>query len=147
MNAILLIFLTIFDCIFWGYFWEYKKSKLLFVFWELNYKGKPVYPVYRTIQGLLDILAIGLIYHYGGLIPAIGFGLAWYFMVKEFMYYAFMWQWQLVLNFENHNLDTYWLKRWYFSGKWLFKNGFKFKRFVISFIIGLIFLITSNLIQ
>lgn len=146
MNIILLIFLAALDALLYGYFYEHKKYRLLFLFWELQYKGRIVLPVYRLLQGLLDAAALFLIYTYSGLIPLAGFVIAWYSMLKEYLYYVFMWQWQVMLNFENDDIDTYWLERFYFSGFWLFRNGFKFKLFTASAFIGLIILIISNLI-
>lgn len=146
MNIILLISLAILDALLYGYFYEQRKNKLWFLFWELQYRGRVIVPVYRLLQGLLDAGALYLIYINGGLIPLIGFAVAWYCMLKEYLYYIFMWQWQAMLNFENDDIDTYWLERLYFSGFWLFKNGFKFKLFTVSAIMGMIILIISNLI-
>jgi small-conductance mechanosensitive channel len=146
MNIILLIILAGLDALLYGYFYEQRKNKLLFLFWELKHKGRTIVPVYRLLQGLLDAGAIYLIYTYSGIVPLAGFILAWYSMAKEYLYYIFMWQWQVMLNFENDDVDTYWLERIYFSGYWLFKSGFTFKRFTVSAAIGLIILIISNLI-
>lgn len=146
MNIILLFSLAILDALLYGYFYEQQKNKLWFLFWELKYKGKVIVPIYRVLQGSLDILVMYLIYDYTGLYGLIGFVIAWYLMLKEFLYYVFMWQWQNLLNFETYDIDTYWLKRLYFSGYWLFKKGFKFKLFAGSAIAGLIILIISNLI-
>ena len=146
MNIILIILLTAFDALMYGYFYEKKKYKLLFIFWELSYKGKTVLPVYRIIQGVLDGAALYILYINYGVIPLVGFVLAWYLMLKEYLYYIMLWQWQILLNYETYVEDTYWLKRIYFSGYWLFKNGFKFWRFTLSAAIGLALLIISNVI-
>lgn len=146
MNIILLISLAALDALLYGYFYERKKNKLLFLFWELKYRGRIVAPVYRLLQGLLDVGALYLLYTHYGIIPLAGFIVAWYCMLKEYLYYIFMWQWQVMLNFENDDVDTYWLERIYFSGFWLFRSGFSFKLFTVSAAFGLIILIISNLI-
>lgn len=146
MNIILLFSLAILDALLYGYFYEQRKNKLWFLFWELHYKGRTIVPVYRILQGLLDTGAMYLVYENGGIIGLIGFMIAWYLMLKEFLYYVFMWQWQEMLNYETYAQDVYWLKRIYFSGYWLFRNGFKFKYFTGSAALGLIILILSNLI-
>jgi len=146
MNIILLISLAVLDAFLYGYFYEQKKNKLWILFWELEFKGRVIVPVYRMLQGTLDIVALYLVYTNGGIIPLIGFIVAWYCMLKEYLYYIFMWQWQEMLNYETYAEDTYWLKRIYFSGLWLFRSGFKFWRFTLSAIAGLIILIISNLI-
>lgn len=144
LNIYLLLLLVVFDAIVYGYFWEKRKNKLGFVFWSLKYKERNIYPVYRTIQGILDISSIYVVYHYNGLIPAMGFILSWYFMTKEYLYYVCLWQWQVILNYENNNEDVYWLKRIWFSGLWLFGNKYTFLKFTFSFILGLAILIISN---
>jgi len=146
MNIILLISLAILDALLYGYFYEQRKNKLWFLFWELQYRGRVIVPVYRMLQGALDIAAMYLVYDSSGIIGLIAFIIAWYLMLKEMLYYVFMWQWQNLLNYETYAEDTYWLKRIYFSGYWLFKKGFKFKLFAGSAAIGLIILIISNII-
>lgn len=146
MNIILLFALALLDALLYGYSYEQKKYKLWFLFWELHYKGRTVVPVYRILQGLLDAGALYLIYDNSGIYALIGFAIAWYLMLKEFLYYVFMWQWQQMLNYETYAQDVYWLIRLYFSGYWLFKNGFKFKLFALSAVTGLILLIISNLL-
>lgn len=141
-----LILLALTDAILYGYFYAKKGNTLGFLFWELQYKGHTVVPVYRILQGLLDITAMYLVYTYSGLIPLIGFIVAWYLMLKEYLYYIFMWQWQELLNYETDVEDVYWLERVYFSGYWLFRNGFKFWRFTVSAVVGLGILIISNYI-
>ena len=152
MNIILLISLAIIDALLYGYYYEQKKNKLWFLFWELHYKGRNILPVYRILQGSLDIIALHLVYTNSGLIPLIGFMAAWYLMLKEFSYYILLWQWQVMLDYENNNEDVYWLKRIYFSGYWLFKfprdslHKYTFRKFAISAVTGLILIIVSNLI-
>ena len=146
MNIILLISLAILDALLYGYFYEQRKNKLWFLFWELQYRGRVIVPVYRILQGALDIAAMYLVYDNSGITGLIAFIVAWYLMLKEMLYYVFMWQWQNLLNYETYAEDTYWLKRIYFSGYWLFKKGFKFKLFAGSAAIGLIILIISNII-
>lgn len=146
MNIILLISLAILDALLYGYFYEQKKCKLWVLFWELKYRGRAVVPVYRLLQGLLDIGSMYLIYTQSGLISLIGFILAWYLMLKEYLYYIILWQWQVILTYEDELQDVYWLKRIYFSGFWLFKKKYSFKWFTVSAILGLIILIISNLI-
>ena len=146
MNIILLISLAVLDALLYGYFYEQKKNKLWVLFWELHYKSRVIVPVYRLLQGLLDVVAMYLVYDNMGIIGLIAFMVAWYCMLKEFLYYVFLWQWQNLLNYETYAEDTYWLKRIYFSGYWLFRSGFKFKLFAVSAVIGLIILIISNLI-
>lgn len=96
------------------------------------------------------------------LIDLSGVIIAYYFMVYEYQYYKIAKQIKLLSVFEQFdpqtmsNTNTYWLKRIYFSGKWLFKTqkqqngytdfGFKQKKFYFSFILGTYLMVFTSLI-
>jgi hypothetical protein len=143
----LLIPLAILDGFFFGYCYENKQWFKTWLFKEFQFKGITIVPFYRLLQGTLDIIAIYLTYDWFGLWNTLAMLVAWYLMFKEYAYYIFMNQLRYLEIFEEENLNVYWLKRFYFSGWFLFKDKFTVKKFQLSFILSVIILIIGWLVN
>jgi hypothetical protein len=47
---------------------------------------------------------------------------AYFLMVQEYLYYPFNGQAAKIAEFQANNVDVYWLKQWFFAGKYIFKE-------------------------
>src|SRR5207249_6001205 len=66
-------------------------KKLFFFKWTITTKdGKILYPLYRIIQGSLDVIFSFIIWKYYGIIPLIGYWIMWFFTGQEFLFYIFL---------------------------------------------------------
>ena len=144
LNIYCMIILTLIDVLCYGILHEQYGFNF---FWTIVYNGIAYYPLYRIFQGILDIGSMYWVYKQRGIYQLIGMILAWYFMVKEMLYYIILNQWDLLYSFQTYNIDVYWLKRVWFSGLWIFANGFTVDNFIVSFAVGITFLIISNFIK
>lgn len=142
LNIYLIIVLALIDVLCWHAGHEIYGFNF---FWETVWQGQAIYPLYRIFQGLLDIGAIWFVLYKRGVWQAGAMVLSWYFMIKECLYYVFIGD---LIQMQYYNgLHLYWLERIWFSGFWIFYNGFNLTLFVLSAGIGLSALIISNFIK
>ena len=167
LNVIVTLILILSDSFWYGYVYEIKGwlKRSLFKVWK---PGKePYVPFYRLlVQWPLDLIALYLVWLQGWK-PFIGMLIAWYLMIKEGGYYVVLGQWGMIDSYSKliakqssiENENTYWLKRFFFAGKWIFPTykfdmvaftitdyGFRRTSFGWSCIFGLIILLLSNFI-
>ena len=149
--------------LFWNWiFTEYKLTKTEYYRSAYNNiltvrvsTGNTIVPKYRVMQNGILLLywtaAYWLFYvHFPWWVTVIdvGGGLvsAYYCMVWERLYYKIGGQDKEIYEYQSKNEDVYWLKRIYFSGKWLFAGGFAGWKFDVSAAIGLIIMYLCSLI-
>lgn len=143
-NALAVLILGTIDMFFHGYCLKIKDWKLGIIFWTLEYKGMEIYPVYRTMEFLLNVYALYLVYQWSGIYALLGMLLAFYFHVKDVVYYIELGKIQEVIDMEKTDTKTYWLTHFFQAGYWLFRKGFKAVPFFVSALIGLVISILSN---
>jgi hypothetical protein len=150
----------------YGYLWERKHNKAGVLFWVTTFKGITIYPLYRALQWALDGLALYWLYKTETLTDIAVLLIAIYFMTKEGMYYIYLWQFKTVKGYEQYvikdgvinNENTYWLKRLYFAGWFLFPTttneplhltdyGFRARVFWFSFSTGWLILILNAVLN
>lgn len=94
--------------------------------------------LYRIIQKVLEGLGLAVLvwlsHSWWMLLPAL---LCHYAMVMDRLYYEWRGEDSDLDKFQRGGIDVFWLKRWYFSGWWLFKNRFTVKRLNWSAVVGL----------
>lgn len=98
--------------------------------------------IYRIVQKIFEIMGLIIIWQLtGSYIPVIGLILSHYFMSYDLGYYFLMNQFEIAEISNKH------LNRWYIFGGWIFLlNGhFDRKQFIISGIIGLLFILATSL--
>jgi len=93
---------------------------------------------YRVIQKINELSGIAAIYFLLGPWGVLACLIAHYFMVLDRIYYILNRQETSLQCFEEYNIHTDWLCRWWFSGKWFFRNGFTVSMFNLSAVTGLI---------
>ena len=140
VKCIYVIAFCIIDVIIYGFLYEkyYQKLEnkpwwLTWLFWEVPYQGEPLLPTYRTLVFFAEFYALGLMFFYFNNCMNIwenarnilGVLTASSFMIMEFGYYPLAGDWHLINkggDFEMKNEDTYWLKRIWFAGHYIFEN-------------------------
>lgn len=146
--VILTIILSLSDAFWYGYCYEKKGWFKTWLFWEWAVMGEKWVPFYRLgIQWPLDIIVLWVVYDYCGFWGVLLMVIAWYLMVKEMNYYLVLGQWKVLKRLETTKEHVYWLDRLWFSGAWVFIDGFTVKRFVYSYIAGLVMLALSALVS
>jgi hypothetical protein len=143
INTIIIIALALFDAFCYGYLHEKKGWNL---FWQLKYRGRDIFPVYRIVEWSINAYALYWLYDCYGLWSLIGAVIAISLMSKDGIYYLAMRQIQDVLDYEKTDADVYWLKHWYSIGQFLFRKGFNAKWFFVSATAGLVISLLTNII-
>jgi hypothetical protein len=133
-----------------GKFWDW-----LFTVKDIG-SFKNAVPYYRVFQKSIIVIywgAAAVFFYlnfpfYIFLIDVIGgvFLGAYYWMLYERKYYTMAGQEKHMYEYQVNKVDVYWLKRIYFSGYWLFRNGFTGWKFDLSAVIGLVILYLTSLI-
>jgi len=139
MNIILIALYSLIDVLIFPFI-----ERIPVIGWVLKYKGRDIYPVFRTLQFLM--FAGSCYYLYPDYVSLTAYLLGFALMTTDLLYYAYRWEWQTLLILDEMKTDTFWLRHFWQSGQFLFKDGFRFKWFMVSGLTGLAILIVSNLI-
>jgi len=98
---------------------------------------KPTW-LYRVIQKTLEGIGLYIVYIFLGFDGVAGCLICHYFLVQDRLFYLFRNEEDVVRKYEGAGEVPEWLDRWYFSGKWLFKDYFSIHKFDYSLFIGLL---------
>jgi len=98
---------------------------------------KPTW-LYRVIQKTLEGIGLYIVYIFLGFDGVAGCLICHYFLVQDRLFYLFRNEEDVVRKYEGAGEVPKWLDRWYFSGKWLFKDYFSMHKFDYSLFIGLL---------
>lgn len=140
-----IILITLFDCYFYGIVYRQKMAediycKNSFTGWLFEEKksdetGNIEVPNYRILQKIIEISGLLIIFYFCGIFPVIGIALSHYFMSYDLLFYLFLKQTDLFVEFEKFN-NTYWLQNWFQSGYFLL-NPFNTVSFYVSGFTGI----------
>jgi len=98
---------------------------------------KPTW-LYRIIQKLLEGIGLYAVYTFWGIDTVVACLVCHYFLVQDRLFYLLRNEEDVVRWYEGAGKVPDWLNKWYFSGKWMFKDYFSMHRFDLSLFIGLV---------